>query len=276
LKHGSPSYYSDLTMRKLACSTILLLLLSSGLCPAEPADISVETFLPQQLYNRVMSEGELRNSLHGDSPPQLIPDVSARGEIEARIRELELTVGTEVLSVYRNEAVDFDSPESRLQIYNILRSMSTMEGIEYYSASRERMRTLFSGSYVVDGPDAEKRLPDPVVREIPAYSKLYVLQEDLTFGENIYAMEFRYSGDYFLLDSTNLTTMHYFFFPMVKPENSVTLILLIPAGEEILFYGAVGAHTMRLLGLARSREDSFYNRLKAIYGWFTERMSASF
>jgi hypothetical protein len=263
-------------MRKLACSTILLLLLSAALCPAGPAGISVETFLPQQLYNRVLSEGELRNSLHGDSPPQLIPYVSARGEIEARIRELELTVGTEVLSVYRNEAVDFDSPESRLQIYNILRSMSTMKGIEYYSASRERMRTLFSESYVVDGPDAEERLPDPAVREIPAHSKLYVLQEDLTFGENIYAMEFRYSGDYFLLDSTNLTTMHYFFFPMVKPENSVTLILLIPAGEEILFYGAVGAHTMRLLGLARSREDSFYNRLKAIYGWFTERMSAAF
>jgi hypothetical protein len=185
-------------------------------------------------------------------------------------------VGTEVLSVYRNEAVDFDSPESRLQIYNILRSMSTMKGIQYYSASRERMRTLFAESYVVDGPDAEKRLPDPVTREIPAYSKLYVVQEDLTFGKNIYATEFRYSGDYFLLESTNLTTMHYFFFPMVKPENSVTLILLIPAGEQLLFYGAIGAHTMRLLGLARSREDSFYNRLKAIYGWFTERTTAAF
>jgi len=272
LKHGSPSYYSDLTMRKLAFTTIVLLL-SAALCPA---DSSVDSLLTPQLYNRVLSEGELRNSLHGDSPPQLIPDVSARREIEARVRELELTVGTEVLSVYRKEGADFDSPESRLQIYNILRSMSSMEGIQYYSASRERMRTLFAESYVVAGPDGEKRLPDPVVREIPDYSKLYVLQEDLTFGENIYATEFRYSGDYFLLDSTNLTTMHYFFFPMVKPENSVTLILLIPAGDELLFYGAVGAHTMRLLGLARSREDSFYNRLKAIYGWFTERMEADF
>ena len=259
-------------MRKLACTTIALLL-SAALCPAET---TVAALLPQQLYDRLLSEGELRNSLHEDSPPQMIPDVSARGEIEERIRELEFTVGTEVLSVYRNENVDFDTPESRLRIYNILRSISTMKGIQYYSASRERMRTLFSGSYVVDGPGAEKRLPDPVVREIPAYSKLYVHQEDLTFGKNIYATEFHYAGDYFLLDSTNLTTMHYFFFPMVKPENSVTLILLIPSGEQLLFYGAIGAHTMRLLGLARSREDSFYNRLKAIYGWFTERTTAAF
>jgi len=273
LKHGSPSYYSDLTMRKLACSTIALLLLSSGLCPADSA---VEPLLQPQLYNRLLTEGELRNSLHGDSPPQLIPDVPARKAIEARIRELELSVGTEVLSVYTNEAADFDSAESRLRIYNILRSISTMQGIQYYSASRERLRTLFAESYVVDGPDGEKRLPDPVVREIPPHSRLYVLQEDLTFGKNLYAMEFRYSGDYFLMDSTNLTTMHYFFFPMVRPENSVTLILLIPAGEQLLFYGAVGARTMRLLGLERSREDSFYNRLKAIYGWFTERVGATF
>ena len=260
-------------MRKLACSTFLLLLLFPGLCPA---DTVIASLLPAPLYERLLREGELRNSLHGDSPPQLVPDVAERWEIESRIRELGLTVGTEVLSVYRNESVDFDSPESRLRIYNILLSMSTMKGTQYYSASRERMRTLFAESYVVDGPNRQNRLPDPVVQEIPPTSKLTVLQEDLTFGENLYSMEFRYSGELFLLDMTNLTTMHYFFFPMVRPGNSVTLILLIPAGEELLFYGAVGAHTMRLLGLARSREDSFYNRLKAIYGWFTQRMAAAF
>ena len=70
--------------------------------------------------------------------------------------------------------------------------------------------------------------------------------------------------------------MHYLFFPMVRPGNSVTLILLIPAGGQLLFYGAIGAHTLRLPGLARSREDSFYNRLKAIYGWFGERVAATF
>lgn len=260
-------------MRKLACSTFALLLLLPGVCSA---DSTVQSFLPAPVYDRLVSEGELRNSLHRDGPPQLIPNVPAGRKIEARIRELEITVGTEVLAVYRNEAGSFDSPESRLRIYNILRSLSTMKAIQYYSASRQRMRTLFAESYVVEGPDGEKRLPDPVVDEIPAYSKLYALQEDLTFGENIYVMEFHYSGENFLMDSTNLTTMHYFFLPMVKPQNSVTLILLIPSGQELLFYGAVGAHTMGFLGLARSREDSFYNRLKAIYGWFGERVAATF
>jgi len=33
---------------------------------------------------------------------------------------------------------------------------------------------------------------------------------------------------------------------------------------------------MSFFGLERTREDSFYNRLKAIYGWFTERVEDSF
>ena len=149
-----------------------------------------------------------------------LPD-EAFGALRELTRALDIpVVGTEVLAVYRNEAGNFDSPESRLRIYNILRSLSTMKGIQYYSASRERMRTLFAESYVVEGPDGEKRLPDPVADEIPVYSRLYALQEDLTFGENIYLMEFHYSGETFLLDSTNLTTMNYFFLPMVNRKTA--------------------------------------------------------
>ncbi|UCF97173.1 MAG: hypothetical protein JSV89_18675 [Spirochaetaceae bacterium] len=260
-------------MRKLAYSTIALLLLLPSVCPA---DSSAPTLLPPQLLEQLLSEGELRNSLQAGSPLTLIPDVAARLEIEERIRAVGFSVGTEVLLMYRDETVDFDAPDSRLKIYNILRSISTMRGIEYYSASRKRMRTLFAQSYVIAGPDSTEPLPDPLVREIPANSELYVFQEDLTFGDNVYLWEYRYSGEYFLMVNRNLTTMRYFLLPMVKPLESVTFILLIPAGSEILFYGITGARTMRLLGLERSREDSFYNRLKAIYGWFSERMVSTF
>lgn len=260
-------------MRKLACSTIVLLVLWA---PPMFTESTTDTLLAPALLERLRLEGELRNSLSEASALQLIPDVSFRPEIEERINELELSVGTEVLTLYRNEAIDFDDEASRLKIYNILRSISTMEGIEYYSASRKRMRTLFARSYVIDGPDKQKRIPDPLVQEIPAYSRLYIFQEDLTFGENVYRSEYRYSGQYFLVTNRNMTTMRYFLLPMVKAEQSVTYILLIPAGREILFYGATGANTMSFFGLERTRENSFYNRLKAIYGWFTESVEDSF
>jgi hypothetical protein len=260
-------------MRKLACSTIVLLALWA---PPMFAESTTDTLLAPELLERLTLEGELRNSLSESSPLKLIPEVTLRPDIEERINELELSVGTEVLTLYRNEAIDFDAEGSRLKIYTILRSISTMEGIEYYSASRKRMRTLFAQSYVIDGPEKLQRIPDPLVQEIPAYTRLYVFQEDLTFGENVYRWEYRYSGQYFLVTNRNTTTMRYFLLPMVKPEQSVTYILVIPAGREILFYGVTGAHTMSFFGLERTREDSFYNRLKAIYGWFTERIADSF
>ena len=129
---------------------------------------------------------------------------------------------------------------------------------------------------MIDGPETSKRLDDPLVEEIPAYSRLYLLQEDLTFGENLYRSEYSYADRYFLLENRNLTTMRYLMLPMVKPEESVTFILIIPEADRVMFYGAIGAHTIRLFGLERTKQDSFYNRLKATYGWFTDRIENAF
>jgi flagellin-specific chaperone FliS len=35
----------------------------------------------------------------------------------------------------------------------------------------------------------------------------------------------------------------------------------------------MAAHTPSLLGLERSREESFYNRLNALYEWFVRELS---
>jgi hypothetical protein len=260
-------------MRNLACSTIAILLFCSAVGAEETP---FDSLLTLELARRLTQEGEVRNSLQAGAPPQLVPAVPDKGEIQSRLQSLQLTVGTEVLALYKNDGEDFDSEYSRLKIYNILRSISSMQGIEYYSASRKRMRTLFDKSYVIAGPEDPEPRPDPLVDAIPTFSELYVFQKDLTFGENVYLWEYRYPGSYCLIVNRNITTMRYFFFPMVKPLESVTYILLIPNGELILFYGASGARTMKLMGLERTREDSFYNRLKAIYGWFTDSMTAAF
>jgi hypothetical protein len=260
-------------MIKLACSTILLVLLSVSCIPAEPASIE---FLSAEQLEQLSNEGELQHSLWKSSPPELIPAVTMKSTIEQRIAELDLSVGMEVLCIYRREGIDFETQEAKLKIYNILRSISSMQGIEYYSASRKKMRTLFARSYVIDDPETRDPLPDPLVEEIPAYSLLYVLQEDLTFGENLYRSEYYYTDDYFLLENRNLTTMRYFMLPMVKPGQSATFILLVPEADQVVFYGAIGAHTISLFGLERKKQDSFYNRLKATYGWFTDRIELFF
>ena len=64
--------------------------------------------------------------------------------------------------------------------------------------------------------------------------------------------------------------------PEIKEEERLSLISLTPYGRNILFYGLTGGKTMKFLGLekSRSREESFYHRLKAIYGWYTRALGA--
>jgi hypothetical protein len=147
-----------------------------------------------------------------------------------------------------------------------------MQGLQYYSVTRDRMRTLFAQSYVVTDPESLHRVPDPLVAEIPPYNKQYIFQEDLTFGKNVYSAGYLSRNEGFVLEYRNLTQMRYYFIPMVKPQDSLTVIMVIPLGEDLLFYGVMAAHAVSLFGLERSREESFYNRLNALYGWYVREV----
>lgn len=258
-------------MRKSGCTTILLLALLGPLAAGQ----STSLLLDQSTLARLAAQGEIGGSLSTGAAPQLIPQIAERADMVARVQQIGLTTGVELLRLYEGTE-DFSTPEAHLRIYNILRSISSMAGMEYYSASRKKMRTLFAQSYVVDDPGSQTRAADPVAQSIPAESSLVIFQEDLTFGENLYRSQFRYGGGYFVVQTRNLTVMRYLLMPMVQPGNSFSILIVVPDGNRILFYGATGAHTLRFFGLERSKEDSSYNRLQALYGWFARRLELSF
>lgn len=252
-------------MGQRGCTTILVCL--AVVAAAQSAALPVD----DPLLRRLEGSGELVGSLSGGNSPALMPAIAERPELIDSVRRLGFTTGVELLRLYEGPE-DFSTPEAHLRIYNVLRSVASMKGIQYYSASRKRMRTLFAESYAIDGPHTASPQPDPILDHIPLDTIVYMFQEDLTFGENLYRSRLRYTGNCFLVETTNLTTMRYLLMPMVQPEASYTLTVLVPEGNRILFYGTSGARTLRLLGLERSKEDSFYNRLQALYGWFTGRL----
>ncbi len=203
-----------------------------------------------------------------------MPSLDITQEIKDEITELNPNISVEVLNIYENSNLSLETDEALVTIYNILLSVSTMEGIEYYSASRKRMRTLFSESYCIDSPVTKIRVHDPEVDSIPPYAKIYTFQKDLTFGENIYQSEYRFNGKYILMKSRNLTTMRFLFLPMVKPNNSVNYFILIPSGNRLIFYGISCLRTLSFFGIEKKRAASLYNRNKAIYGWFLSRLES--
>ncbi len=228
----------------------------------------LEELLGNEIFSGLMANGEVTHTIWENDDLTLLPNLDLEEEIRAEVAELKPTVGVEVLTIYESGSIELKSPENMLAIYNILRSISTMKGIEYYSASRGKMRTLFEESYVIDSPESPTRMEDPLVETIPRHSKIYTFQKDLTFGENVYQADYFFSGDYFLLKNLNLTIMWYFIFPMIKEKAIVNYFIIIPAGDKLVFYGLICARTLKFLGLEKSRAASFYNRSKAIMTWF--------
>jgi len=249
--------------RSLAILAFLLLQFGSA-----AAQETSGPYIAPEVLRQLQGGSELRRSVGPGSPPRLLPEIGLRDRVLQETASLGPSIGAEVLILCPGSADALDSGTSLLKIYNLLRSVSRMKGIEYYSLSRKRMRTLFVESYVVDDPVSLNRLADPLVEEIYPSDCIYILQKDLTFGQNIYRSEYLHEQGILALRNQNLTPMRYLGMTLVPPMQSLTWLVLIPFEGNLLFYGLSCARTASLFGLEKKTEDAFYNRLKAIYGWF--------
>jgi hypothetical protein len=189
---------------------------------------------------------------------------------------MDPTLGVELLLLYSppfyNTHIYNDESLYHLSIYNILRSVSTLKGIQYYSASRKRMRVFFHDAYAIESPQKQKRLEDPLVDEIPINETFYAFISDSSLGDYVAEAYYHYHYDYFALKLENLTTLWRFIFRLVEPRKLSMFVLLVPHEDSILFYGLTYINSPNPFGIIDAKTASFYNRLKALFNWFSGSM----
>jgi hypothetical protein len=258
------------TMKKRVVAIVILFLLGCFFYGDYPKEF--ERLLGAQVLDDLARTGELSNTFDEKVELRYFPDTTVRPEIIAQIKRLKPIFGIEVLLTYKYTGKNFSDEKGRLALYNILRSIHTLKGIEYYSQSRRRMRVMFQDAYIVDSPDTRKKLPDRLVDIIPAYSTLYIYQNDSSFGENIFETVYYAQNGYFLMKMENLTKIWYGIVPLIDPHNLNYIIFIYPKGDTIMFYSVICVNAFNLFGIAGSRTASFYNRIKALYAWFCSQV----
>jgi hypothetical protein len=195
------------------------------------------------------------------------------GELERFVAEnknsLEADIFVETLSLYRkpDSAAAWDTTE-QVRLLNRLAALSTLAGIQYYSASRKAMRVFYEASFVIDDPAAKKPLPDPLFMALPDSLVLYARQKDLTFGDNIYRFTYHTGGDYIFFVQENLTAMTAGIIPAIGKNKFRCLIAVIDTGDSLLIYAAAMAKAASLPGMGDRIGNSFTNRVKAVLTWF--------
>lgn len=217
---------------------------------------------------RLLAEGELTQQYRDGASARLAP--AERTEILAALEVLDPAVGVEVLLL---EPIQAPTEAIDLEMYNVLRSISTMEGIEYYSASRDRMRTLFHESFVIAGPSDRTEVPDPLVSSVPTTSVIHIYQHDSSFARNVYEVKYEVDKGSVWVWMNNLTTLFYRgIVPAVGAGNLQVHLVVKNLGDHLLFYGNCGVSPISLLGMQERAATSFYNRLVAMGRWFTNQL----
>jgi hypothetical protein len=195
------------------------------------------------------------------------------GELERFVAEnknsLDPNIFVETLSLYRkpSSAAAWNVTE-QTRLLNQLAALSTLAGIQYYSASRKAMRVFYESSVVIDDPAAKNPLPDPVFATLPASLTLYARQKDLTFGDNIYRFAYNTGSDYIFFVQENLSSMNAGIIPAIGKNKFRCLIAVIDSGDSLLIYAVAMAKAASIPGMGDRIGNSFTNRVKAILTWF--------
>jgi len=246
--------------------------------------------------DRLVTSGQSSRLLSGDSivetqsknlSPKLLPfDVDLRQLVDTAMNTLDPNMMVETLHLYKKPEHSFASADSwdnaqKAGIFNQLLAISTMTGIEYYSASREEMRTFFEYSQVVDGPEKKYPLPDPVYASPPANISLYARQVDLTFGDNIYRYDYITTQNGIFLAQENLTALALASIPLVKipvvkSNNLRSVIAVFDCGDTILIYAVSMVKAFAAPAMGERVGNSFSNRADAIIKWFSDRADIFF
>ncbi|MBB6478995.1 DUF6675 family protein [Spirochaeta isovalerica] len=165
----------------------------------------------------------------------------------------------------------YDMPETQIDrdliLYNIVREVSHISGVQYWSRTKERYRTLFEDVYVV-GED-KKPLYDMPVFEIPEYDSFEIHMKEANLGRDYYLAEYRYDGRNMSFSLTNTSNVT-FLLKVVGSENMQIDLLLMPGEEEILIYGYCGVKLANpgFVNKIMDPYSSFFRRLYAMEIWF--------
>jgi len=190
-------------------------------------------------------------------------------EVKSGLTVAGSTVAIEGLFLFPKPAGD-----AAATLYNAVNAVASMEGLEYYSATRKRMEPLILASYRVDSAEKMRKVPDPRFTEIPAFQRAVIFQKDNKLGDGLSEVTWKaLSGGATVMTIKNLDTLNYGILPLVAPGNLQMLFVVVPLTDSVVVYGVMEGKTASLFGLERSKDESFRNRMRALASWLGTRIA---
>lgn len=253
---------------------LFLLIICFTLITISAGHVFSQNLISPELVKLLEENGEIIESNFDNAELKLVPDLYNAPRLRGDIEELDPSLIIEVLYMQDIPETLTENDSLDLFIYNTLRNISSMEGIEYWSNSKDKMRILFEESYRVEEFKSKDPAADKFVTSIPFFDRIICFQKDSTFGKNYYELEYEYSDSIVSLRYMNLDSMYYSIIKAVSKENLVMHFVIFRENEKLFVYSICAADVASLFGMKKKAQASFYERLKAIRTWFLEELQS--
>ncbi|BDC94910.1 MULTISPECIES: DUF6675 family protein [Treponema] len=157
-------------------------------------------------------------------------------------------------------------------VSKVVRSISKMKGMQYYSNGDKKWETLYHKSHLIDSLKSKKAIPDDLEGSADG-KRFYCLQQDNSFGQCVYKLEYfqrdKSEPNEVAVCFTNAENLKYGPVTAVKPGNLNINLVVIDQGSYYLVYMFVQAKYPSLPFLESRLNRSFNARVDAIFKWFS-------
>lgn len=145
-------------------------------------------------------------------------------------------------------------------------AISELTGMRYWSTTHKRWQTLVVDAHAVTDAQHGHRRENFAPKELKEGKVFYFEQADNLSGKAIYRMHIaEASADRLVVDVENVSTMRYFYLPIVHPGEMQTIYFLDRESENVWRYYSIvriGKNANRLMA---GNEPSAVNRAVAFY-----------
>ncbi|MDR0322243.1 MAG: hypothetical protein LBI28_12145 [Treponema sp.] len=244
----------------------------------------LESLISPDLAARLNSGDPIIETQLRNPAPRLLPQNRELQQlVTGAMRTIAPTLLAETIYLYRKPAhlrtnSNIWDEAQKTRVFNQILAISTLTGVQYYSASRGEMRTFYEYSRVIDGPNTKNPIADPVFAhtDVNLTLSIHARQRDLTFGDNIYAYNYSITRDALFFTQENVTALSYGIVRVIGRGNLRSVMAVIDCGDSILIYSASMAKAVSLPGASERVSNSISNRASAVLNWFINRLNREF
>ncbi|MCR5698086.1 MAG: hypothetical protein K6G52_00435 [Treponemataceae bacterium] len=151
-----------------------------------------------------------------------------------------------------------------IKLNKLVRSMSKMTGLKYFSHTRHKMDVLYDRCYAIDNPKTKNRIDDVLDTSV---NPIYVLFDDNSFGEYVGELTYGQGENEIYLTEVNQNPLGLPGLKAIKNKDLCAFVDMVPCKDAIVVYVLIEAKVGVPAGFKNMILESFTTRSDAIFNW---------